>query len=303
MKKLFLICLLVIGCLQLLNAQDQLFKKDNSKVLVKIVEIGTNEIRYKLFDNLSGPVYSENKDNVSLIIYENGQHEVIKSSMNTSLDAGNNTGVTPAPEQYDYEKYPNNISLNFLNFFNNEVGLIYQRDFFKGQFNVIVPIAFGLEKPSITQSVYNGRSNTFYNTINNYSNYNSYTLLKKIFEVGFGINYYPNSAGNLNYYVGPAFRFMQYDARQFANFYDPNYRTSYQITRASILSRYCVSITNGLLIRTHSRLTVNMFASLGFKNDVATNPIVDPFTNTKLTPPNNSFSLYFWSGINIGFNF
>lgn len=303
MKKSLLICLLVTNCMHLLNAQDQLFKKDNSKLLVKIVEIGTSEIRYKLFENLSGPIYTESKANVTVIIYENGQAEVIKQSETTSGETGNNSRTRTQLEEYNYEKYANNISLNFLSFFNNEVGLIYQRDFFKGQFNIIVPIAFGLEKPTVTQSVYHGRSNYNYDINNYYGNYHSYTLLKKIFEAGFGINYYPNTAGNLNYYVGPAFRFMQYDARQSANFYDPNNQSSLQINHASILSRYCVSVTNGLLIRTHSRLTVNMFASLGFKNDVASNPIVDPYTNSKVMPSNNSFSLYFWSGINIGINF
>jgi len=79
MKK-HLVILTLLGLALTTKAQDQLFKKDNSKLLVKITEVSPDEIKYKLFNNLNGPIYVVNKSEVSLLIYENGQHEVINTA-------------------------------------------------------------------------------------------------------------------------------------------------------------------------------------------------------------------------------
>jgi hypothetical protein len=297
---LTLVCLLKTG-----SAQDQLFKKDNSKVLVKITEINPSEIKYKLFNNLSGPTYVEDKNNVSLIIYENGQHEVISVAppANAAIDNGYG-GFDPGTSRADsltYYKYTNSISINFLNFFNNEIGLTYQKDFFKSHFNIVVPLAIGLEKPSITQSVY-------INNITNYYNYNtsSYGLTKKLFDVGFGINYYPSLRTNVNYYIGPVFKYMQYSGTQTYNYLDPNAQNPYNrsiVTKNSVMSRYTMSITNGVIFRTRSRITMSVYASLGFKNDVVNDLITDPITNTKVSGIRQPISLFFWGGFNVGYNF
>ena len=55
-----------------LFSQDQLFKKDNTKVDVKILEINPTEIKYKLFNDEDGPTIRVLKSDVALIIYKNG---------------------------------------------------------------------------------------------------------------------------------------------------------------------------------------------------------------------------------------
>jgi len=300
MKKYILI-LIVIGSINLCKAQDQLFKKDNSKLLVKVTEVSPEEIKYKLFNNLNGPTYVVSKSEVALLIYENGQHEV----MNTSAEplATPQRPMKPQSgmnksDSLKYYKYQSSLALNFFSFINSEVGLIYQREFLKSNLNIIIPIAVGLDKPIMTESIY-------------FQNGNGGIQLKnKLFEVGFGINYYPSLRFPVNYYVGPAFRYMQYACKQTYTYYTPstppsypNYNTPNTIVKHGTLSSYCYSITNGFIFRTRSRLMLNLFGSLGFKSDVISTKIVDPVSNREINAITNPVSLYFWTGFAVGFCF
>lgn len=54
--------------------------KNGDEVKAKVTEVGTNEIKYKKFDNPDGPVYSATKSDVFMIKYENGTKDIISSS-------------------------------------------------------------------------------------------------------------------------------------------------------------------------------------------------------------------------------
>jgi hypothetical protein len=285
--------ILFIGHLS--RAQDQIYKSDNSKVLVRIIEIGPEEVKYKLFENPNGPVYTESKANIQMIVYENGKHEVISSG------AAPVTSSTVVTKQYVYTqnrmtlqdsliyfKHSENISVNFLYFFNNEIGILYQKEFFKSQFNIMIPLAVGVEVPNVTESVYFSGSNS------------SFSLTRKMFEVGFGINYYPTLRTNSNYFIGPMFRYMQYNGvHNFRQTYFPGMPYSQNAT----LRRYTLGITNGFMIRTRSRLAVSIYCSLGFKNDVADNMVQDPRNGNVYSGILKPVSFYAWTGFNVGFCF
>jgi hypothetical protein len=64
----FLICLIsTVGF-----SQDVINKTDGQELNVKVIEIEDDVIKYKKFDNQSGPIYSISKKDVSRIKYENG---------------------------------------------------------------------------------------------------------------------------------------------------------------------------------------------------------------------------------------
>lgn len=299
MKKLVNILFLSLAFISAHKAQDQLFKKDNTKILVKITEVGLEEVKYKLFSNLTGPTYVEKKRDIALIIYENGLHEVISGTTTPSPDpppayeAPNDVHYHGAPhnsyskeDSVNYFKYNSNISINFFNFINNELGVMYQREYFKGNFNIQIPFAIGAAQPKITQEVY-------------FPNSDQYTLDRKIFELGLGINYYPSLRTSANYYIGPSFRYMQYEGTQTYHSY-LNYKV---YTNESVLTRYCFSITNGLMLRTRSRIVLSVYGSLGFKHDEVSSMLVDPVSKQEINPISNDIGLYFWSGFNVGFCF
>jgi len=61
---------------------DTIILKSGSLYIGKVEEIGQNEIKYRRCDNLSGPIISILKSDVSLIKYSNGNREVISTPSN-----------------------------------------------------------------------------------------------------------------------------------------------------------------------------------------------------------------------------
>jgi hypothetical protein len=58
-----------------LKAQDKIYRKNGQVLKVKILEVGTSDIKYKLFGDNEGPVYVLEKDRIKKIEYENGKVE------------------------------------------------------------------------------------------------------------------------------------------------------------------------------------------------------------------------------------
>ena len=53
--------------------------RSGETILVKVIEVGTTEVKYKKLDNLNGPVFSLLKSDLFVIKYENGTKEDFSS--------------------------------------------------------------------------------------------------------------------------------------------------------------------------------------------------------------------------------
>lgn len=53
-------------------SQDTIFMKDKSVVIAKVLEILPDYVKYKKYDNLDGPSYTELKADIMRIVYQNG---------------------------------------------------------------------------------------------------------------------------------------------------------------------------------------------------------------------------------------
>lgn len=87
------VILLFISCFLMAektSAQDIIIMKDGSEVTSKVKEVGTTEIKYVKFDNLTGPVYSIEKSTIFMIKYENGTKDVFST---TSVPATSGTAT------------------------------------------------------------------------------------------------------------------------------------------------------------------------------------------------------------------
>jgi hypothetical protein len=71
MKKILMLVLIICSS-NMIKAQDTLLMRTGVNILVKVIEIGTTEVKYKKQDNLNGPVFSILKSDLLLIKYENG---------------------------------------------------------------------------------------------------------------------------------------------------------------------------------------------------------------------------------------
>ncbi|MDR1055287.1 MAG: hypothetical protein LBL90_05585 [Prevotellaceae bacterium] len=74
MKKLVLFMLALIFTMGAI-AQDIIIRKDGSETKAKVIEIDSQNIKYKRFENHEGPTYTEPKSDILKIRYQNGTED------------------------------------------------------------------------------------------------------------------------------------------------------------------------------------------------------------------------------------
>ncbi len=80
---LFIITGLLLSCGNVL-AQDTIIDFEFNEISSKVIEITENEIKYRKWENLDGPIYSFSKGKVLMVIYQNGQREIFRNVPNES---------------------------------------------------------------------------------------------------------------------------------------------------------------------------------------------------------------------------
>jgi hypothetical protein len=82
MKKIFLIILCVVGAFNFSDAQDVLIMNNGTEMKVKVQELTVNEVKFKKWENIDGPLYTLLKNDVFMIKYENGTKDTfIKTTL------------------------------------------------------------------------------------------------------------------------------------------------------------------------------------------------------------------------------
>lgn len=76
MKNIVLSFILSLCFISGIMAQDIIVRKDGSETKAKVLEINSNNIKYKRFDNLEGPLYTEPKSDITKIKYQNGTEDI-----------------------------------------------------------------------------------------------------------------------------------------------------------------------------------------------------------------------------------
>jgi len=85
MKKILLLIVFVFAILDVFS-QDILILKNGDEIKSKILEITTDQIKYKKWDNLEGPSYASLKSEVFMIKYENGTKDVFKTQETNNIN-------------------------------------------------------------------------------------------------------------------------------------------------------------------------------------------------------------------------
>jgi hypothetical protein len=70
--KYILLFILFVCSSNIIKAQDTLSMRSSETIQVKVIEVGTSDVKYKKLDNLNGPVFSILKSDLLMIKYENG---------------------------------------------------------------------------------------------------------------------------------------------------------------------------------------------------------------------------------------
>lgn len=118
-KALLLILLTVFISAQLLQAQDQIYKKTSEVIHCKVKEIGLEEIKYQLPEPNNEIIYSISKDKISRVVLENGQEIIFKDNFSD-------------PENYIDNK-KNAIKVDFLSPLTGNTTFAYERSIRPGR--------------------------------------------------------------------------------------------------------------------------------------------------------------------------
>lgn len=147
MKKLIYLTFLFlfIGIIQS-KAQDKIYKKGGEVIDAKIVEIGVDEIKYKIFNVADGPIYTIEKDRIIKVVYENGRIETYASAFNDA-------------ELYTDQRNQA-LKLNFLSPILGFTAISYEKSVKPGRSYELTLGIIGLGKRQEINSYYNGSSST-----------------------------------------------------------------------------------------------------------------------------------------------
>ena len=91
----------LIGISSFVFAQDVIVTKDSKRINAKVTEVNVDNIKYKQFENLDGPVYTLLKSDILTILYQNGQVETFgagsssASTATTATTSAQNKVVAP----------------------------------------------------------------------------------------------------------------------------------------------------------------------------------------------------------------
>lgn len=117
MKKLITICLALL-CYNAL-AQDLITKKDGTDIQAKVLEVTTNEVKYKLYDEPNGVTYTSRKSELLMIRYESGRKDVFTGNTYSDLYTTHREpvdGITPNMKYkqlkslYNYKEYEKTLA-------------------------------------------------------------------------------------------------------------------------------------------------------------------------------------------------
>ncbi len=99
-KVLFLICAL---CSMSAMAQDIIIKQNGDEIQCKLLEVGSEEIKYKRWTNLNGPTFIEERNDVFMIKYQNGEKDVfgVKPTAQQKATLNSSQAVTLFSLRYD----------------------------------------------------------------------------------------------------------------------------------------------------------------------------------------------------------
>lgn len=88
MKKIMLFAIVCVAAMGPVWAQDVITTREGKDIQAKIIEVTSDEIKYKKWNNQEGPMFTMRKSEVLIVRYQNGENEVFtdepqKSSQGT----------------------------------------------------------------------------------------------------------------------------------------------------------------------------------------------------------------------------
>ena len=104
MKRILLILSLLVSAAATVSAQDIITRNNGEDIRAKVLEVNTDDIRYVLFDEPDGPVYTLRKSEILMITYPSGRRDMFNNSYSAATMPH---GITPGMKYKELRKYYN----------------------------------------------------------------------------------------------------------------------------------------------------------------------------------------------------
>lgn len=315
----------VLICISIFSyGQDQIFKKDNTRVEAKIVEVTPKEIKYKLFSNDSGDTLSILKKDLSVIIYQNGKYEVIDNYSNQPV-ATPNIKYLPYKNPKPYKDSLNNIrfkeltvtknlvSINLLDPLNGTIGFSYIREFPNKHCHLYVPISVGFSTPRLSYPNDNfygdkwGFGPDYLNDLVPIGKFSvdDFKYDRKSYDLGLGVHYQTGKRNGISYFIGPFVGMSQFTGTYTeltTEIFNGNssWRATHYQQKNFILTRTNILLDNGVLCRINKNLNITFLVGVGYHSQ--------KFEGQDLTKANNfspgpSYYLTHKFNLSVGYRF
>jgi hypothetical protein len=141
MRTLICIITILVVCSISLHAQDKIYRKNGQVIKAKVLEIGTEDVKYKLKDTTETLVYVLEKDRITKIVFENGRVESFVANLKD-------------PEQYQDER-KHGIKIDFLGPLLGYTQVTYEKSLGVGKSYEVTLGIIGAGKNQILDYYYN----------------------------------------------------------------------------------------------------------------------------------------------------
>ena len=280
MKKLFLICFICSGVFS--YSQDQIYKKDNTKIDAKILLVTPTEIKYFLTADKAADTISILKGDVTLILFENGKHEVINTQTIVPSSVIKKTyslykSVRLKEDSITKNNYKqltstkNLISLNVLDILNGSIGLIYVREFSSHKLHLYLPFSTGYSAPHLTQGFTTCFEPVYY-PVQYPFEISDFKYHRKSYDIGLGLHFQTASKSSATYFIGPYIGTAQFTGTytEITNSYSSNYYLNGIASYAEkkfILTRIYFMLDNGFLYRVNKNFNIMLLIGIGYHSN------------------------------------
>ena len=83
-QRIISLCIVMLfGMFMSIHAQDVIIKKNGEELKTKVMEVSSDEIKYKMWDYQDGPLYTISTSEIFMIKYQNGNKDVMSDATYT----------------------------------------------------------------------------------------------------------------------------------------------------------------------------------------------------------------------------
>lgn len=223
MKKHILVIAALILAPAILPAQDVLVKKNKEILQVKVEQVTSSEINYRLFDFQSGPVFVIPIREIESLTYSNGKQETFGNSTRSASEQPNGIEKSTSKNVLPFEPNRNIVGFNAVGIIISQIHVSYKRIFEGGFLSVNVPVVAAFDRQAL--------------------GINQRNLL---WAAGCEFLYYPTGQRAASYFLGFGQELGQVEQKRAYQIYEPHPTMYGQIKYVGTQEEYVASNSYGV---------------------------------------------------------